>query len=202
MWHFAFGAKGSLGEVSLSGKQTDSIAFGTSTWPVASEQSQSTETNALILLANSPFPTPLCRQLLACPPQGGIRRGGTSEAPPEAARGGVPPNGTPCHIQHSPGTPTTGLRERGNDTSRSTGRSGRQNAATRRNMRREEWLTVQGPVKEQQPDGMSHRGVPPPLPMHPWGGGGARGSPTYTTYGGHGLPRFIRRISAEPCSIQ
>ena len=25
-------------------------------------------------------------------------------------------------------------------------------------MRREEWVTVQGPVKEQQPDGMSHRG--------------------------------------------
>ena len=57
-----------------------------------------------------------------------------------------------------PGTPTTGLRERGNDTSRSTGRSGRQNAATRRNMRREERVTVQGPVKKQQPDGMSHRG--------------------------------------------
>ena len=56
------------------------------------------------------------------------------------------------------GTPTTGLRERGNDSSRSTGRSGRQNAATRRNMRREERVTVQGPVKEQQPDGMSHRG--------------------------------------------
>ena len=32
-------------------------------------------------------------------------------------------------------------------------------AATRRNMRREERLTVQGPVKEQQPDGMSHRGA-------------------------------------------
>ena len=47
--------------------------------------------------------------------------------------------------------------ERGNDTSRSTGRSGRQNAATRRNMRRER-VTVQGPVKKQQPDGMSHRG--------------------------------------------
>ena len=31
-----------------------------------------------------------------------------------------------CHIQHSPNTPTTGLRERGNDTSKSTGRSGRQ----------------------------------------------------------------------------
>ena len=67
-------------------------------------------------------------------------------------------NGTPCHIQHSPNTPTTGLRERGNDTSKSTGRSGRQKAATRRNMRREERVTVQGPVKEQQPDGMSHRG--------------------------------------------
>ena len=62
-----------------------------------------------------------------------------------------------CHIQHSPGTPTIGLRERGNDTSKSTGRSGRQNAATRRNMRREERVTVQAPVKKQQPDGMSHR---------------------------------------------
>ena len=67
-------------------------------------------------------------------------------------------NGTSHHIQHSPGTPTTGLRERGNDTSGSTGRSGRQNAATRRNMRRGERVTVQGPVKEQQPDGMSHGG--------------------------------------------
>ena len=61
---------------------------------------------------------------------------------------------------HSPNTPTTGLRERGNDTSKSTGCSGRQNAATRRNMQREERVTVQGPVKEQQPDGMSHGGYP------------------------------------------
>ena len=67
-----------------------------------------------------------------------------------------------CHIQHSPNTPSTGLRECGNDTSRSTGRSGRQNAATRRNMRREDRVTVQGPVKEQQPDGTSHGGTPPP----------------------------------------
>ena len=66
--------------------------------------------------------------------------------------------GTPYHIQHSPNTPTTGLRERGNDTSKSTCRSGRQKAATRRNMQREERVTVQGPVKEQQPDGLSHRG--------------------------------------------
>ena len=50
------------------------------------------------------------------------------------------------------------LRERGNDTNKSTGCSGRQKAATRRNMRREERVTAQGPVKEQQPEGMSHRG--------------------------------------------
>ena len=67
-------------------------------------------------------------------------------------------NGTPCHIQHSPNTPITGLRESGNDTSKSTGRSGRQKVATRRNMRREEQVTVKAPLKEQQPDGMSHRG--------------------------------------------
>ena len=74
-----------------------------------------------------------------------------------------------CHIQHSPSTPTTGLRKRVNDTSKSTGRSGRQKAATRCNMRREERVTVQGPVKEQQPDGMSHRGGEggPTHPTHP-----------------------------------
>ena len=42
------------------------------------------------------------------------------------------------------------------------GCGGQQKAATQRNMRREERVTVQGPVKEQQPDGMSHRGVPTP----------------------------------------
>ena len=63
----------------------------------------------------------------------------------------------PAPTNTTPRTSITGLRERGNDTSKSTGRSGRQNAATRRNMRREERVTVQGPVKEQQPDGMSHR---------------------------------------------
>ena len=95
---------------------------------------------------------------------GGIRRG-VPTAPQRPIRTG---EGTSRHIQHSPNTPTTGLRERGNDTRRSTGRSGRQNAATRRNMRRDEWMTVQGPVKKQQPDGMSHRG----------GGGIRRGVPT------------------------
>ena len=77
------------------------------------------------------------------------------------ARGGGQHKQTndPRNNQHSPSTPTTGLRERGNDTSKSTGRSGRQKAATRRNMRREERVTVQGPVKEQQRDGRSHRGA-------------------------------------------
>ena len=68
-------------------------------------------------------------------------------------------NGTSRHIQHSPGTPTTGLCKCRKDTSKSTGRSGRQKAATRRNMRREERVTVQAPVKKQQPDGMSHKGA-------------------------------------------
>ena len=63
-------------------------------------------------------------------------------------------------------------RKRGNDTSKSTGRSGRQNAATRRNMRREERVTVQGPVKEQQSDGMSHRGSIEPSKTRGGGGSG------------------------------
>ena len=73
-------------------------------------------------------------------------------------RGQRKPSNDPRNTQHNPGAPTTGLRERGNDTSKSTGRSGRQNAPTRRNMRREERVTVQGSVKEQQPDGTSRRG--------------------------------------------
>ena len=39
-------------------------------------------------------------------------------------------------------SPAALVRERGNDTSKSTGRSGRQKEATRRNMRREERVTV------------------------------------------------------------
>ena len=62
-------------------------------------------------------------------------------------------------MPHPHSAPTTGLRERGNDTSKSTGRSSRQKAATQRNMRREERVTVQGPVKKQRPGGMSHRGL-------------------------------------------
>ena len=134
-------------------------------------------------LISPPPPSESCSprplgDVLSCPPppHGGCRpgalyfvvgRGGQSNDPgnnqhnPQYANYWAPltrKRHTPRHIQHSPNTPTTGLRERGNDTSRSTGRSGRQNAATRRSMRREERVTVQGPVKEQQPDGMSHRG--------------------------------------------
>ena len=84
-------------------------------------------------------------------------------------RGQQKQSNDPSNIQHSPNTPTTGLRERGNDTSKSTGRSGRQNAATQRNMRREERVTVQGPVKEQQRDGMSQGGgTPPPWTPRGW----------------------------------
>ena len=54
---------------------------------------------------------------------------------------------------------TTELRSGRNDTTRNTGRSGRQNTVTRRSMRREERVTVHGPIKNQQPDRMSHRGV-------------------------------------------
>ena len=93
------------------------------------------------------MPPPPGNQNHAPPPPTGKYSNGRT---PQEEGGGYPP----------------GLRERGNDTSKSTGRSGRQNAATRRNMRREERVTVQGPVKEQQPDGMSHRGVPPP-PLDP-----------------------------------
>ena len=119
---------------------------------------------------------------------GGVWAAKTVERPPQQPA--QPPThqpgaaGTSRHIQHSPGTPTAGLRERGNDTSRSTGRSGRQNAATRRNMRRDERVTVQGPVKIQQPDGMSHRG---------WGGGGA-GDPVFPPW----LTPTHRRQCAPP----
>ena len=41
---------------------------------------------------------------------------------------------------------------------RNTGRSGRRIALTRRSTRRGERVTVQGPVKKQQPDGMPRRG--------------------------------------------
>ena len=61
------------------------------------------------------------------------------------------PTGTLTEARH-PRPPT------GGGGGESTGRSGRQNAATRRNMRREERVTVQGPVKRLQPDGMLHGG--------------------------------------------
>ena len=64
---------------------------------------------------------------------------------------------TPATTSTTPSAPTTGLCERGNDTTRNTGRSGRQKAATRRSTRREERVTVQDPVKKQQPDGMSQK---------------------------------------------
>ena len=80
-----------------------------------------------------------------------------------------------CHNQHSPGTPTTGLRKRRNNTSRSTGRSGRQKAATRRNTRkgrtgdcprpRKETATRRrgGGLSEFLGGWVSNRSPPPPV---------------------------------------
>ena len=59
--------------------------------------------------------------------------------------------------QYNASAPTTGLRECGNDTGRNTGRSGRQNTAPRRSLRRDERVSAQGPEKKQRPDGMSRR---------------------------------------------
>ena len=97
------------------------------------------------------------RRACVCPGKGGRPVQGT-DGPAPLRRSGDTQTAHPATSRTAPGTPITGLRERGNDTSRSTGRSGRQNAATRRNMRREERVTVQGPVKEQQPNGMSNGG--------------------------------------------
>ena len=67
-------------------------------------------------------------------------------APLTRKRHTMPHPAQPQHTNHwAPRTRTTPAR-------------GRQKAATQRNMRREERVTVQGPVKEQQPDGMSHSG--------------------------------------------
>ena len=99
----------------------------------------------------------------------------TSRQPPTAntwcARGLFWENCVMQHVFFPPSRTarTTALCERGNNTSWCTG-SSRQKAATRRNMRREERVTVQGPVNEQQPDGMSHGGYsapPPPLQCIP-----------------------------------
>ena len=99
------------------------------------------------------------------PQSGGVWAAKTVKRPPAATSTTPVPatghrqctNGT-RHNQHSPGTPTTALSKCGNNTSSSTGRSSRQNTATQRSMRREERLTVHGPVKNQQPDVMSYRG--------------------------------------------
>ena len=89
-----------------------------------------------------------------------------------------------------------GLREGGNDASRSTGRSGRQNAATRRNMRREDWGTFQGPVEGQQPHGMAHGGSSPPA-VNGTGNSPSPGQPTPggVKQGGWRVPDGIWRVT-------
>ena len=115
----------------------------------------------------------------------------TSATPTCQLLGTADAQSAPATTGTAPAHQPNGLRERGNDTSGSTGRSGRRTAATRRNMRREERVTVHGPVKEQQPDGMSHMGggrgvqgsggvgwgVPPPPP--PWDKAGKAASSAF-----------------------
>ena len=66
-------------------------------------------------------------------------------------------NGT-CRTIICPSTPPTGQCKRADDTSRSKGHSGRENATTRCSMKAGRGVIVQGPVKKHQPDQMSHMG--------------------------------------------
>ena len=80
---------------------------------------------------------------------------------PEGSEEPPPPPPPPPPASAPQGTHSVGVWDaQGSSIGYRGGRggSGRQKAATQRNMRREERVTVQGPVKEQQPDGMSHRG--------------------------------------------
>ena len=80
------------------------------------------------------------------------------------------------------------------------GHSGRQNAATRRNMRRDEGVTVQGPVKNQRPDEMSHRGggVRHWVTVPPRGGVGAV-TGWELPWRGHPVSCYRPRLS--PCCV-
>ena len=87
------------------------------------------------------------------PEDGGVGTAKTVKRPPQQPTQRANDWAPLTHKRHIPPHPAQPRHP--NDTSRSTGRSGRQNAATQRSMRREEWVTVQGPVKKQRPDGMS-----------------------------------------------
>ena len=140
-------------------------------------------------------------------PTGTARRGGVTgpHAPGNAARHvmddrDVKENGshnrktTPATTSTDPSAPSTGPRCRGNDTTRNTGRNGRQIALAGRSTRTDERVTVQGPVKKPQPDGMSHGGsagaVHPPPPPPPPGVSQLRPC-SHRTLGGAG--------SRDPC---
>ena len=70
----------------------------------------------------------------------------------------------PRSNQHNLGTPTTRLHQRENNTSRNTECSGRQNTATTERSDPTQHVKGRtgdclGPIKKQQTNGMSHRGV-------------------------------------------
>ena len=70
---------------------------------------------------------------------------------------GKPPENEPRDNQHNPRCAYWAPVTRHRPHKEHRGR-GRQKAATRRHIRREERVTVQGPVKKLQPDGLSHTG--------------------------------------------
>ena len=65
---------------------------------------------------------------------------------------------SPATNSTTPSAPATGPRQRGNDTTRNTGRSGRQNALTRRSSQIEERVTVRGPSTNPNPTNFHARG--------------------------------------------
>ena len=91
---------------------------------------------------------------------------GRGWAPWNGGGGYLPPHTPPAQPQHTNDwAPRTRKRhQQEHRLQRPTERS------ARHNMRREERVTVQGPVKEQQPNGISHGGYLPPFQMHPWRG--------------------------------
>ena len=101
------------------------------------------------------------RAMMACR-KGGFRAGGEENC---FAGGGW--HGSPF-AQPPPPPPWSPCREGGLGWRCPTCRDGGggPKAAPRRNMRREERVTIQGPVKEQQLDGMSHRGGGGPTPTY------------------------------------
>ena len=85
-------------------------------------------------------------------------------------------------------------------TSKSTGRGGRQNAATRRNMRRDERVTVQGPRKGTPTRRTVTQGGGRDA-LERGGGPGAVKNEYFVPFFSHFCPSFLNRIPPQPSTI-